>query len=115
MRTWTHGDDLRRMRLATGMSQEDAARAIGVGLGTYGSWERGTHVPRRDALDLIVEVFNVPPSAIGLDAPAGWELVPAEWVRQAIDGIEERAARRHAETLQAIDALGVAIRVGRQR
>lgn len=63
------------------MSQEDAARAIGVGLGTYGSWERGTHIPRREALDMIVEVFNVPPASIGLHPPAGWELVPSEWIR----------------------------------
>jgi transcriptional regulator with XRE-family HTH domain len=87
MHSWTYGSDLKRMRVASGMSQEEAARALDVRLGTYGSWERGTHSPRREALDRIVEVFNVPPTAVGLEAPQGWELVPAKWIQERFDTI----------------------------
>lgn len=105
METWTYGADLRDMRTAAGMSQEEAASALGVRLGTYGSWERGTHVPRREALDRIVEVFGVPPASLGLDTPRGWELVPADWIRDQIAAQEERARVRHEEVLAQLRVL----------
>lgn len=98
METWTYGADLRDMRNAAGMSQEEAATALGVRLGTYGSWERGTHVPRREALDRIVEVFGVPPSAVGLEPPRGWDLVPSEWIRSEFTQL-------HAELLDLKERL----------
>lgn len=98
MTTWTFGPELKSLRETRGLSQEDVASALGVRLGTYGSWERGTHAPRREALDRIVEYFKVPPAAIGLAAPDGWELVPADWIRDHFDAAEERARMRHEET-----------------
>jgi transcriptional regulator with XRE-family HTH domain len=99
MRTWTFGSELKQIREAAGLSQEDVAKALDVRLGTYGSWERGTHAPRREALDRIVEFFNVPPAAIGLEAPDGWELVPAAWIRESVAAADERAAVRHRELM----------------
>jgi transcriptional regulator with XRE-family HTH domain len=110
MRTWTFGAELKQLREAAGLSQEDAAKALDVRLGTYGSWERGTHAPRREALDRIVEFFNVPPATIGVEAPDGWEFVPARWIRDELAAAEERARLRHAETMQALRDLVVEIR-----
>lgn len=114
--TWGRGSDLKRFReQRLQISQQAAANRVGVSLGAYGAWERGASEPTTENLANLVASLRIPPDVVGYEAPVGWELVPAEWVRQAIDEIEARASRRHAETLQAIDALGIAIRARRGR
>jgi DNA-binding transcriptional regulator YiaG len=49
---------LRRARCSVGLSQEEAARRLGVSVRSYGSWERGA-VPLRPLEALIVlETFE---------------------------------------------------------
>jgi transcriptional regulator with XRE-family HTH domain len=44
-----NGDEIRRMREARGMTQEDLAIALGVGPRTIGNWERQKTLPKNRA------------------------------------------------------------------
>src|SRR5262245_54375211 len=52
-----HPEELTRLRIDNGMSQEVFARILNVSIGTVRSWENGTRRPSRAALRLI-QVFR---------------------------------------------------------
>ena len=54
---WTKQLELRRLTL--GLTQEQAADLIGVPLGTYGRWERGSHKPMKVYQKQIAEAFEI--------------------------------------------------------
>lgn len=83
--TWTYGERLAAMRKASKLSQEGAARAIGVGTLSYGKWERGQQNPSDENLKAIAETFKVDPRDLGYVPPQGWELVPSAWIRDRFD------------------------------
>ena len=81
--TWSHGSDLRSYREQNlGISQQAAATRVGVSIGAYSAWERGTAIPKLESLAELGERLGVPPEVVGYRAPAGWELVPAAWIRE---------------------------------
>lgn len=81
--TWSHGSELRSYREQNlGISQQAAATRVGVSIGAYSAWERGTAIPKLESLAELVERLGVPPEVVGYRAPAGWELVPAKWIRE---------------------------------
>ena len=82
---WEHADDLREIR--GGMSVDAAARRVGVVRQTWSGWEDGV-TPRYDHLVAIVEAFGCPAEKVGLVAPRGYELVPAEWIRSQHDDLK---------------------------
>lgn len=47
---------IRRARIAAGLTQEDLAREVGVGLRNVPDWESGKRVPRLKTLRRIAEV-----------------------------------------------------------
>lgn len=55
---------LEELRQARGMTQEAAAKLIGVPLGTYGRWERGYNKPLGIYRRTIAKVFNIDESEI---------------------------------------------------
>ncbi len=54
----TFANNLRGLRIAKGLTQERAAREVGVNLQTYGNWERRT-LPSVVNLKKLSEFFNV--------------------------------------------------------
>lgn len=76
---WPHRDALRELR--GGRSVESVAREIGVNRVTWHKWETGAQRPGLENLRAIVEAFDCPPDLIGYMPPKGWELVPAQWIR----------------------------------
>src|SRR4051794_5457730 len=75
------GQELRRRRLANGLSQYDVPMAVGRTVFTISNWERGVNPPPADALPLLAmtfgcasidDLFEVPPSSEGgLNLPEG--------------------------------------------
>ena len=109
--TWRHGGDLRAFReQQLELSQQAAATKVGVSIGAYSAWERGTAVPKRESLADLVEKLGVPPTVVGYSAPAGWELVPAGWIRDEFAALEERSRLRHDEVMEALSRTLDAIR-----
>lgn len=78
-----HGDVLKRARKeAGGLGMERAASRIEASRSTWDSWERQGMWPSEENLRALVEVFGIPPAEIGYEPPAGWEMVPAAWIRE---------------------------------
>ncbi len=50
--------ELKRLRLAKGMSQEKAARRIGFSTNTWARWERGERIPYPDHYEVIRREFG---------------------------------------------------------
>lgn len=48
----------RALREAAGLTQEQAAEAVGVHRVSFGRWELGTRTPRADDLDAYVELLT---------------------------------------------------------
>lgn len=84
---WPHATDLREVRGP--LSVEKAAAKVGVSRQTWVAWEGGRE-PQYDNLRAIVEAFDCPPTKVGYEAPAGWELVPSEWIAQRADRLEAK-------------------------
>lgn len=104
--TWRHGADLRRFREdRLKISQQAAATKVGVSLGAYSAWERGTAIPKLESLADLVEHLGAPPEVVGYEPPSGWELVPADWIRAHFEAADERAKQRHQEVMTALGGL----------
>lgn len=86
---WTHQADLRAARKRAQLTQDEAARLVGVKERTWGAWERGAFSPSEEHLRAIVEKLQVPPELVGYSAPEGWELVPAAWIQEQFAAIIE--------------------------
>ena len=57
----TLGEHVRRQRLALGLSQEAAARRLGVMRDCVGLWERGRITPRGRRLQAVLEFLGYDP------------------------------------------------------
>jgi transcriptional regulator with XRE-family HTH domain len=88
---------LRDARRLAGMSQEEAARALGVTLRTYARWERGESDGWYRALDRIAEVFHCSPSELV-------EPARAEQLRNIEDKVDALAADVR-EVLRRLEAI----------
>lgn len=64
------GGRLKQLRQSRGMSQEDAAYAVGVTLKTWGDWERGKRDPYDANWKKIGEAFAVDPAEVRGTPPA---------------------------------------------
>lgn len=59
---WTLADRLRKIRRDSGLSQEDMAYVLGVGVSAFAAWEAGRNMPTRplELADAIEREFDVP-------------------------------------------------------
>jgi transcriptional regulator with XRE-family HTH domain len=87
---WTYGTKLREMRERSELTQNEAASLVGVQLGTYGGWERGTQNPTLENLRAVAEAFRIDPRELGYEPPKGWELVPSDWIRKEFTALNEK-------------------------
>lgn len=100
---YPHGDVLARIRKAAGdIGMEKAAGRIRASRSAWDSWERQGKWPSHERLAQIASEFGVPPSELGYEPPDGWELVPAQWIRDEYAAAEERARVRHEELMKAL-------------
>jgi transcriptional regulator with XRE-family HTH domain len=86
------GKEIRRLREARGLTQEQLAQAVGVGMRTVGAWERGETVPlnRMGALE---KFFGVAEN--GTDEPlrSATEVgLLTELLRRAVDRERRRVS-----------------------
>jgi repressor LexA len=58
------GDNIRRIREAHGMTQEDFGRIAGVSLKAVSTWENNLKSPRMGVIQRIADYFNIPKSFI---------------------------------------------------
>lgn len=64
--------NLRRLRKAQGMTQDDVARPLGLSDRAVGAWEAGRAKPRFDKMGDLADLFGVSvPDLMGDDYPAG--------------------------------------------
>lgn len=61
------GGNLRRLRLAAGMSQTDVATVCGVEKSRLSRYENGHLIPRVDTIEVLAEALKVKPQEI-----VGW-------------------------------------------
>lgn len=62
------GDNIKRLRLQAGLTQEELANKLGVARSSVTQWERGWSQPRMDMIVKIARFFNTTNSAI-VDGP----------------------------------------------
>lgn len=106
------GAEIKALRDARGLSQEDLARKVGVGTGTISTWERDDSQPRRKNLAKLAEALDVPVGRFGPASPApsdqlGRIEADVRHIRARLDEIVEALAsddfRSAAEALLAAD------------
>lgn len=90
------GENIRRLRSANGMSQDELAERLGVSRQSVSKWENGSATPELDKLAAMAEIFHVtldslvyggppePPSASGPDAPEPPERQRRRGVREIV-------------------------------
>lgn len=62
-------DNIKNLRTARQLSQDDLAKAIGCTNKAVSTWEKGTREPRMGAIQKMADFFGVPKSAIIEDDP----------------------------------------------
>ena len=60
----TIGKNVKNLRLAQGMTQEQVAREVGMTWRNYQRYEKGKIVPRNENLEKLAKVFGVEPAVI---------------------------------------------------
>ena len=55
-------DELRRRRIHAGLTQQAAAKRMGVSAWTFRQWELGHHAPRAERLPVLAAVLSCDPS-----------------------------------------------------
>ena len=65
----TLGDNVKFLREAKGLTQQELADAIGVTDGSVWSWEQNGVIPRMGAIEKLSQFFNIPKTVL-LDGDA---------------------------------------------
>lgn len=86
----TTGKNIARLRMLSGMTQDDFARVAGVSRSAVAQWERGSAEPRMGAIQRLSDYFHVPKAWViedgGMD---GVQMVAGVLVKSASDGLTE--------------------------
>lgn len=68
-------DNLKRIRIEKGMSQQELAKEIGVSQTAIYQWEKGTRTPKIDAITKLVNALNVKPTEFFKEKRDGEEII----------------------------------------
>lgn len=60
----TIGENIKKFRLASKLTQEDLAAKIGKTKNVISNWERGDNKPDADTIEGICHIFNITPNQI---------------------------------------------------
>lgn len=86
----TTGKNIARLRMLSGMTQDDFARVAGVSRSAVAQWERGSSEPRMGAIQRLSDYFHVPKAWViedgGMD---GVQMVAGVLVKSASNGLSE--------------------------
>lgn len=86
----TTGKNIARLRVLSGMTQDDFARVAGVSRSAVAQWERGSAEPRMGAIQRMSDYFHVPKAWViedgGMD---GVRMVAGVLVKSVSDGLTE--------------------------
>lgn len=86
----TTGKNIARLRMLSGMTQDDFARVAGVSRSAVAQWERGSAEPRMGAIQRLSDYFHIPKAWViedgGMD---GVQMVAGVFVKSASDGLSE--------------------------
>lgn len=86
----TTGKNIARLRMLSGMTQDDFARVAGVSRSAVAQWERGSAEPRMGAIQRLSDYFHIPKAWViedgGMD---GVRMVAGVLVKSASDGLTE--------------------------
>lgn len=84
----TTGKNIARLRMLSGMTQDDFARVAGVSRSAVAQWERGSAEPRMGAIQRMSDYFHVPKAWVieegGMD---GVRMVAGVLVKSVSDGL----------------------------
>lgn len=102
------GQLIAELRLALGMSQQDLANAVGVGVSTVSRWERGLHEGYASNVRQLAKVLKVSPGVLRpVDPDIETQL---DQVQRSVSSLEEQVrllrgetAARDAEVLKRLD------------
>ena len=86
-------DNLKALRKARGLSQQELAEKCNVVRQTVSKWEQGLSVPDSQMLLVLSELFQVSVNAILEEAPVG-EAEPAGSLSQKPEGINRQTGRK---------------------
>lgn len=102
-------DHLAELRRQAGLSQEDAAAALGVSRQTISRWENGASVPTGENLRAIARLYETSVDALlsGCAAPPDEEAAPADVPVQAAP--KKRLRGRILAALLALLAIAAAV------
>lgn len=86
----TTGKNISRLRMLSGMTQDDFARVAGVSRSAVAQWERGAAEPRMGAIQRLSDYFHIPKAWViedcGMD---GVQMVAGVFVKSASNGLSE--------------------------
>lgn len=86
----TTGKNISRLRMLSGMTQDDFACVAGVSRSAVAQWERGGAEPRMGAIQRLSDYFRIPKAWIiedgGMD---GVQMVAGVLVKSASNGLSE--------------------------
>lgn len=66
----THGENLKALRRAAGLTQDQVAEHLGIGGPAVSSWERDKSLPDPDRLPMLAELYGVEISDVEPDSNA---------------------------------------------
>lgn len=86
----TTGKNIARLRMLSGMTQDDFARVAGVSRSAVAQWERGSAEPRMGAIQRLSDYFHVPKAWVIEDGGMGGvQMVAGVLVKSASNGLSE--------------------------
>lgn len=59
MRNYDFGENLKQIRLGTGLTQKQVAEILHCSINKYASWEQGRTEPDIDSIRALCKIFNV--------------------------------------------------------
>jgi transcriptional regulator with XRE-family HTH domain len=97
--------DLRRLRLAAGLSVRELARQIGEAHTNVSYWERSGRLPRSDKLTAIAKALGVTVEEL-LGGPRPRRAVaPGGKVGQVFEAVSQLPRRRQQKIIEVVEAL----------
>ena len=102
------GENIKRMRKARGMTQEELAIRLNVVRQTVSKWEKGLSVPDADMLQRLAETLEVNITVL-LGAPASYSPEQTEAVVEQLARINEQLAIKNRRARRIWKIVGYAL------
>ncbi len=98
------GENIKKLRLANGISQESLANQLNVVRQTVSKWEKGISAPDAEMLPQLARILNTT-----IDELLGIETTSHQIIHQELIRISEQLAKKSRRTKRVWIALGILI------